>query len=85
MLRDTWGVNGSSHILGAPELGLTQAEQVPLDGLKMRGTNRRALRNLGSTSEEHTHLLIPKIRQRKQNELSHESEWFSAPTLVHSH
>lgn len=61
MLRDTWGVNGSSHILGAPEWGLTPAEQVPLDSFKMRGTNRGALRNIGSTYEEHTHTrLFPK-------------------------
>lgn len=51
----------------------------------MRGTNRGALRNIGSTYEEHTHTrLFPKWGRGRRTKF-HMSEWFSAPTLVHSH
>ena len=34
----------------------TQGRQIPVAGLKTNGTNRRAVRNLDSAREEHTHI-----------------------------
>ena len=62
-----WDVSGSNHILGTQ--ALIPGRQVPLAGLKTSGAQRKAVRNLDSTSDEHTHAcLLPAKKYRKQIE-----------------
>lgn len=65
-LRDPpCGVSASSHILATPQpWAQTPTRQVHLPGLKNSETNRRTIRNLDCTWEEHPHTCLLMKRGR---------------------
>lgn len=59
--------------------------KVPLAGLKTNGTESRAIGNLASTLEEHTHFFFySQTRQRKQTETAQDYDQFPTTASVHA-